>query len=110
MEKPQLRDFSDPDRAVSSFISQRRAMTDMISNDLVNVANKLCEEGIIPQGVYKKALYEMHTPANRTVALLDAVESNIRVDPSVFTKFISILKSEPYFQSLADSLMESYRK
>ena len=110
MENPQSRDFSDPNRAVSSFISQRGALNDMISNDLDNVANKLYAQNIIPQGIHSKASYKMHDPTTRTMALLGAVESKIRVEPSAFSKFISILESEPYFQSLADSLVESYRK
>ena len=110
MAKPQSRDFSDPDRAVSSFISQRGALNDMISNDLVNVANKLYAQNIIPQGTYENATYKMHTPTERAVELLNAVESKIRTVPTIFTKFISILESEPYFEQLADSLVKSYRK
>ena len=108
--KENLVDFSDPERVIVSFGSQREALIDGIRHNLLTVTVKLCAQGIIPKETYEKASNEMHTPTIRTMEVLDAVESKMRIQPSIFTKFIHILESEPFLHTLADLLIKSYSK
>ena len=103
-------DFSDSERAIASFKSQREALIDGIRHNLLTVTVKLYAQGIIPKETYEKALNEMHTSTIRTMEVLDAVESKIRIQPSVFTNFIHILESEPFLCTLSDLLVKSYCK
>ena len=99
----------EPGKALQSFISQHQALQDIICHDLVSVAGKLYSRGIISHTTHSYATNpKVYTPEDRTTELLKAVESQIRVRPSIFKEFIFILESEPYTSSLADELIQSY--
>ena len=98
----------DPNRALVSFIRQRESLKQIICNDLSHIAGELYSKGIIARDTHSKVSYHMHTENERAVKLLDAIESRIRVKPSVLKEFICILESEPYTSSLADALIQSY--
>ena len=72
------------------------------------MANSLFAKCVIPESVYKKVCNEAKEVTERVVALLDCVESKIKVVPSDFATFVRILEAEPFITSLADKLVLSY--
>ena len=100
----------DPVKAVSAFKSQRGELsTTIIHNDLItNIANKLFVKYIIPKKTFEEAINTSLSKTDRTVALLNAIEARIEVQPSDFTKFVDILDSESYFSTLIERLVHSY--
>ena len=44
-----------------------------------------------------------HNRSDRTMALLDVLEDRIKIDPSAFSKFVDILKSEPHLVEIMES-------
>ena len=71
-------------------MSQRETLQE-ICQDLDSVAGKLYSRGIISNTTHSYATNKVYTPEDRTTELLNAVESQIRVKPSVFKEFIFIL-------------------
>ena len=63
---------------------------------------------MIPDGVKENACNQNFGSNERGVALLDCVQSNLKGKPSDFSKFVAILKSEPFFEELAEKLVQSY--
>ena len=100
----------DSHKAVSTFRRLRETLNDIISNDLSNVTNALYARQLISNETKNKALNEAHTTTVRTIPLLDAVESKMRLKASIFAEFVHILDSEPYLHELADELVQSYCK
>ena len=72
--------------------------------------NSLYAEYMIPRRVYELVCNENKCLGERGVALLDCVESRIEAVPSDFTKVVHILEEEPFLESLAKDLVESYCK
>ena len=72
------------------------------------MANSLYAEGIIPRKIKEKAFNQSLDSDERGVALLDCIESRFEVKPSDFITFVDILKTECFFEELADNLVQSY--
>ena len=63
---------------------------------------------MIPESIKEKACNQHLDSNDRSVALLDSVQSKLEGEPSDFSKFVVILESEPYFRSQAKQLVKSY--
>ena len=89
-------------------MKQRETLKLIIRNDLSNITHKLYAKDIISEETYYRALNELCTTNIRTMEVLNALESKMRVESSIFTEFVNILESDPYTSSLADELIQSY--
>ena len=76
----------------------------------LQIANSLFSKKIIPTQVKDKVLNPHLDITERVVALLDCVESRMEAVPSDFNKVVHILEEEPFLESLAKDLVESYCK
>ena len=94
--------------AADSVRSQREPLLNLISHCLVPLADLLLAKFMIPKNVYKKACNPFLEDSERGGALLDCVETRIRLKASFFATFIDILKSEPFFGTLGNKLVQSY--
>ena len=88
----------------------RSLLLNLIRHCLPEVANSLYAEYMIPRRVYELVCNENKGLGERGMALLDCVESRIEAVPSDFTKVVNILEEEPFLESLAKDLVESYCK
>ena len=74
------------------------------------LAWELYAENIISTAVRDAATYVMHEKGTRTSNLLAAVESQIKVDPETFNKFLSVLAKRPPMSDLCRRLKDMYSK
>lgn len=100
----------DPKAAVGCFRSQRGLLLNLLRHCLPTLSQSLLAECLIPRDVYEKANNQFLGTSERTGALLDCVEARIECLPSDFLKVVSILESEPFLRSLADEMVQHYRK
>ena len=63
--------------------------------DEVSLASSLYAKSMIPEGIKEKACKDNLDSNERGVDLLDSVQSKLEGEPSNFSKFVVILKSEP---------------
>ncbi len=80
-------------------------MKDITKHCLLSLANTLYTESMIPEDVCENACNENRGKNERAIALLGCVEAKIGTD---FAKFVDILRSDSYCESLADKLVLSY--
>ena len=95
-------------KALGTFKSQRDSLTLLVKSSVLSVASKLYSKSLISSDALEQAANHTHTPTDRTVSLLSAVEAKIAAEPNVFAEFVSILQSEPTLQSQANKLKEQY--
>ena len=74
------------------------------------LAWELYAENIISTAVRDAAAYVMHKKGTRTSNLLAAVESQIKVDPGTFNKFLSVLTKRPAMSDLCKRMKDTYSK
>ena len=74
------------------------------------LAWELYAENIIPPAVRDAAAYVMHERGVRTLNLLAAVESQIKVDPGMFNKFLSVLAKRSPMSDLCSRMKDTYSK
>ena len=74
------------------------------------LAWELYAENIISTAVRDAAAYVMHERGMRTSNLLAAVESQIKVDPGTFNKFLSVLAKRPPMSDLCGRMKDTYSK
>ena len=74
------------------------------------LAWELYVENIISTAVRDAATYVMHEKGMRTWNLLAAVESQIKVDPGTFNKFLSVLAKRPPMSDLCKRMKDMYSK
>ena len=74
------------------------------------LAWELYAENIISTAVRDAAAYVMHEKGMRTWNLLAAVESQIKVDPGTFNKFLSVLAKQPLMSDLCKRMKDMYSK
>ena len=79
-----------------------------VIQDPDDLAWDLYAENIIPQAVRDAAAYVMHEKGARTSNLLAAVESQIKVDPGTFNKFLSVLAKRPAMSDLCSRMKDTY--
>ena len=61
--------------------------------------------------IHRETLDEVklnNTTRKKNLILLDAVESRLRANPSDFSKFSAVLRSDPYLRVFADILSEKH--
>ena len=104
----QLPAIIDPNKAITSFLHNREDLRRILCAELLRVTGELYAKGIISTETHTKASHLMYTPDERSMILLNAVESKMRVESSIFTEFVHILESEPYTNFLANALVQSY--
>ena len=63
---------------------------------------------MIPEDVHDKVSNQSLGINERSVALLDCVQSHLEAKPSDFVKCVAILESIPYLRSQAEELVKSY--
>ena len=101
---PSLPSVIDPKLASKCFIKHHNDMKGLIKHCLITVAGKLYSEVMIPEDVYEVCI-ESGTKNEKAATLLNSVKADIGTN---FAKFVEILRSEPYLESLADKLVTSY--
>ena len=74
------------------------------------LACELYAKNIISTAVRDAAAYVMHERGVRTLNLLIAVESQIKVDPGMFDVFLSVLAKRPAMSDLRRRMKEAYGK
>ena len=79
-----------------------------IIQDPENLAWELYAENIIPPAVRDTVTYPMHEKSARTMKLLIAVESKIKVDAGVFNMFLSVLAKQPSMSDLCGRMKDTY--
>ena len=79
-----------------------------VIQDPDDLAWDLYAENIIPQAVRDAAAYVMHEKGARTSNLLAAVESQIKVDPGTFNKFLSVLAKRPSMSDICSRMKDAY--
>lgn len=95
--------------AIEALRIQRDVLCKMIRHCLPSISDKLYSKYMISGDVRERACNQsLGSDRERTGALLDCVEARIGIVPSDFVKFIEILKSDSYLQSLAESIIKSY--
>ena len=72
------------------------------------LAWELYAENIIPPAVRDTVTYVMHEESARTMKLLIAVESKIRVNPGAFNVFLSVLAKRPSMSDLCGRMKDTY--
>ena len=107
---PSLPPTIDPTLATDALRTQRGRLLNLLRHCLLGIADSLFSERIIPREVHEKAGKQLLDSTERGVALLDCVESRIEIVPSDFTKVVHILEAEPFLESLAKDLIQSYCK
>ncbi len=65
-------------------------------------------KSIVSKEAYDTAINRSLNMPEKTVALLDGMESRIKESPSDFREIVCILKSEPFLSTLADGLVQNY--
>ena len=100
----------DPTVAADAFRTQRNLFLNLVRHCHLQIADSLFSKKIIPTQVKDKVINPHLDISERVVALLDCVESRIEAVPSDFTKVVHILEEEPFLESLAKDLVESYGK
>ena len=65
---------------------------------------------MIPEDVYHIACNTSKCVSERSVALLDCIETRLQVYPADLAKIIELLEAEPFLRSLAKDLLKSYSK
>ena len=80
----------------------------MVIQDPEVLAWALYAENIISTAVRDAAAYVMHERGMRTLNLLAAVESQIKVDPGTFNKFLSVLAKRPAMSDLCSRMKDTY--
>ena len=98
----------DSQQAIRTYRSQRDGLTYVLQHQLPNIANKLYSKSIIPRPALTRAMNEFHEPDERAVNLLNVVEDKIRAEPHVFTEFVKVLESVPFFKPQAKQLVDKY--
>jgi hypothetical protein len=96
--------------ATAAFRKQRVLLLNLMQHSLLQISNSLLAESIISREVYKLAINEKKGCSERSVALLDYIDSRIEAVPSDFTKIVNILKAVPFLEPLADAMTKSYSK
>ena len=88
----------------------RKHSADLLTviQDPENLAWELYAENIIPPAVRDAVTYPMHEKSARTMKLLIAVESKIKVDPGVFNMFLSVLAKQPSMSDLCRRMKDTY--
>ena len=101
----------DPVVAIEALKIQRDLLCENICHCLPFIPDKLYSASMISRDARVKACDPfLGTIHERTGALLDCVEARIKTVPSDFAKFIEILKSDVYLQSVAENVIKSYRE
>ena len=98
----------DPTVATDALRRQHEPLLNLICHCLLQVADSLLSQNIIPRHVYEKACNEHLGSTERGVALLDCIGSRIEVVPSDFSKVVDVLKAEPFLELVASELVHTY--
>ena len=80
----------------------------MVIQDPEVLAWELHAQNIIPAAVRDAAAYMMHEKGARTLKLLIAVESKIKVDPGAFEVFLSVLAKRTSMSDLCERMKDTY--
>ncbi len=94
--------------AVEAFRHRRESLYNLIPHSLYQMANSLYSKSIISKETYDTAINKSLNMPEKTVALLDGMESRIKELPSDFIKIVCILESEQFLSTLADGLVHGY--
>ncbi len=97
-------------KALEAFRHQRESLYDLIPHSLYQMANSLYAKSIVSKETYDTAINRSLNMPEKTVALLDGMESRIKKSPSYFRAIVCILESEPFLRALAEELVHSYIK
>ena len=97
--------FSTSHQVVKCVRSQRGLLVNLVRHCLPTLAESLYAQSLISRDVHEKVFNQNFSCNERSATLLNCIEDKVEVDPSVFSKIIGILKSEPYLSSLADHLI-----
>ena len=100
----------DPTLATDALRTQRGRLLDLLRHCLPEIADPFFAHRMISRKIRDKAFNSHLDITERGVALLDCVESRIEAVPSDFTKVVHILEEEPFLESLAKDLIQSYCK
>jgi len=98
------------DPQVKTLRTHHMNLINLTRHCLPSLKEPLWSEGLIPQDVYDKAGNQAIGITDRCAALLDYILSRVGAVPSDFTKVLHILESQPFLQSLATKLKETYRE
>jgi len=74
------------------------------------LATKLCSADLISADVRDEAQKEPANSSKRAVKLLNAVEENVKANPSAFWEFVRILKTYGELRELASQLERACEK
>ena len=103
---------SDIDPVIAATVLQDQSdnLKTLVQHDITNIVSKLYSRSIISGGAQREAMNKMHSASDRTVDLLSVVIAAVGQKPHLFTEFVRILESEQCLKSLAEKLVEEYRK
>ena len=100
----------DAKLAAETFREERIDLLCLIRHCLPKIANALLAKGMISREVCDTACNVNKDATDRSVALLDCIESVLKVAPCKFFDLVEILKSEPFLELLAKRLINNYSK
>ena len=96
----------------SAYETFRKHSADLLTviQDPGVLAWELYSKDIITVDERDAACYHLHGRSMRTLNLLSAVESRIKVDPGTFDVFLSVLAKQPSMSDLCRRMRDAYGK
>ena len=93
--------------AYEAFLKHSADLLTIIQDPEV-LALELFAENIISSAVRNAVTYMMHEKGERTLKLLMAVESQIKVNPGAFNVLLSVLAKQPSMSDLCRRMKDTY--
>ena len=94
----------------NAFLQMNETLSMGIREALLSIADAALSRKIIHENTHSEALNPGCSPGLKTQTFLKAIRDRIRIDPSAFHVFVSILESQHSMEYLATKLKESLHK
>ena len=104
---PTLAESTRAEEAGEAFREHRAALLIAVTDPLI-LANSLYSSGIISREILGRVRLPMLTPTEKNMDIFDAVEAQIKTNPSHFSTLLEILNNDPQLCIFTERLQQSY--